>query len=182
MKIQSGKTVGTQVGAVESRERTRRRYKPQNVHILFVGEAPPASGLFFYDANSGLYRAMRDTFIRALPGLGDANFLKCFQRLGCYLVDLCGEPVDRLDKDLRKSICSDGESRLAETIRTLKPELIISVVRSIQNNVSRACEQAGFSGQHINLPYPGRWVRHRVEFENALAPILKLEFGHVERC
>lgn len=169
-------------GTHASRELTRQRYRPVNVHILFVGEAPPASGLFFYDANSGLYRAIRNTFIHALPALHDADSLRAFQRLGCYLVDLCGKPVDQLDKDLRKSICSDGESRLAETIRALKPKLIISVVRSIQNNVSRACEQADFTGQHINLPYPGRWVRHRIEFENALAPILQREYGHVESC
>jgi hypothetical protein len=160
----------------ESRERKRRRYKPDSVRMLFVGEAPPASGLFFYDANSGLYRVIRDTFLRSLPVLSEANFLTDFQRLGCYLVDLCGEPVDHLDKDLRRTICSKGEPRLAETIHTLQPKFIISVVRSIQNNVSRACEQAGFGGQHINLPYPGRWVRYRIEFESALAPILQREF------
>ena len=182
MKIQSSKTTGMKADTGRSRELTRQRYRPEHVHMLFVGEAPPASGLFFYDANSGLYRAIRDTFLQALPALREGDFLRCFQRLGCYLVDLCGEPVDRLDKDLRRGICSDGESRLAETIRTLKPKLIISVVRSIQNNVSRACEQAGFGGQHINLPYPGRWVRHRAEFENALAPILQREFGACRSC
>jgi hypothetical protein len=160
----------------DSRELTRRRYKPVSVHMLFVGEAPPASGLFFYDANSGLYRAIRDTFLRTLPVLREGNFLTDFQRLGCYLVDLCGEPVDQLDKDLRRRICSKGESRLAETIGTLKPKLIISVVRSIEKNVSRACKQVNFGGQHINLPYPGRWIRHRIEFENQLAPILQREF------
>ena len=176
MKTPSSGAEGIEDGTRESRELTRQRYRPDNVHMLFIGEAPPASGLFFYDANSGLYRAIRNTFIHALPALREADFLKCFQRLGCYLVDLCGEPVDRMDKPLRKSSCSDGESRLAETIRTLKPKFIISVVRSIQNNVSRACAQAGFGGQHINLPYPGRWVRHRTEFEHALAPILQREF------
>jgi hypothetical protein len=150
--------------------------------MLFVGEAPPASGLFFYKGNSGLYRAIRGTFINALPSFPEEDFLRCFQSLGCYLVDLCGVPVDRLNKDLRRRICSDGESQLAETIRTLKPKLIISVVRSIQNNVSRACDKADFGGQHINLPYPGRWVRHRLEFETALAPVLQREFDHVESC
>jgi hypothetical protein len=182
MKIQSSKTTGMKADTGRSRELTRQRYRPKHVHMLFVGEAPPASGLFFYDANSGLYRAIRNTFLQTLPVLRDRDFLKCFQRLGCYLVDLCGKPVDRLDKDLRRGICSHAEPRLIETIRTLKPKLIISVVRSIQNNVSRACEQAGFCGEHTNLPYPGRWVRHRAEFEKALAPILQREVGRIRSC
>ena len=180
MSVGSEESVNSLRSDDESRECIRRLYEPENVHMLFVGEAPPASGLFFYDANSGLYRAVRETFLHALPGLRETDFLNCFQRLGCYLVDLCGKPIDRLDKDLRKRICSDSEPELAETIRTLKPKFIVSVVRSIQDNVTRACERADFGGQHMNLPYPGRWVRHCTEFKNALAPLLKREFDYLE--
>lgn len=182
MNLQSCGTKEREYGTRQSRECIRRRYQPDKVHILFVGEAPPASGLFFYDANSGLYRAVRDTFVRALPVLREADFLSLFQRLGYYLVDLCQEPVDRLPKDVRRRMCCESESRLAETVATLKPKLIISVVRSVQGNVSRACEQSGFQGEHLNLPYPGRWVRHRLAFEDALAPILQREFAHIGSC
>jgi hypothetical protein len=64
--------------------------------MLFVGESPPASGRLFYHADSGLYRAIRQTFLSALPDLKDADFLESFRQLDCYLVDLCGSPVDRL--------------------------------------------------------------------------------------
>ena len=30
--------------SLESRERSRRQYRPRRVRILFVGEAPPVSG------------------------------------------------------------------------------------------------------------------------------------------
>ena len=166
----------------ESRERIRRQYQPANVHILFVGEAPPASGLFFYKQNSGLYRAIRGTFIKALPNLPQGDFLKCFHSLGCYLVDLCGEPVDQLEASQRKEICADGEFRLAATIRQLQPKLIVSVVRSIRKNVDRACAMAQFRGEHLNLPYPGRWIRFRGQFEKELTPILQREFGNVSSC
>ena len=50
-----------------SKERLRQRQRPRRVIILFVGEAPPASGRFFYQADSGLYRAIREAFVKAFP-------------------------------------------------------------------------------------------------------------------
>src|SRR5215469_15628818 len=95
--------------ASRKRERLRRRYRPDRVRILFVGEAPPVSGRFFYQGDSGLYRAIRDTFVMAFPSLQRDEFLEEFQALGCYLVDLCGEPVDHLVRSTRTRICRAGE-------------------------------------------------------------------------
>ena len=69
--------------SLESRERSRRQYRPRRVRILFVGEAPPASGRFFYHADSGLYRAIRDTFVTAFPSLRSSKgkFLETFTNL-----------------------------------------------------------------------------------------------------
>src|SRR5215510_3842713 len=143
--------------SLESRERLRRQYRPRRLRILFVGEAPPASGRFFYHADSGLYRAIRDTFEAALPSLrsADDDFLESFRRLGCYLVDLCGTPVDRMDARLRRDICVTGEARLARMLRQLRPKIVVVLVRSIASNVRRAETAAGWSGVHLELPYPG---------------------------
>ena len=70
------------------RERLRKRYRPERVQILFVGESPPASGRFFYQADSGLYRAVKETFLTAIAPLAKNDFLDSFRSLGCYLVDL----------------------------------------------------------------------------------------------
>jgi len=121
-----------------AREVSRERYRPDRIHLLFVGEAPPASGRFFYHADSGLYRAVRTAFITALPALENSEFLKSFQALGCYLVDLCAEPVDRLGKKERMRVCTESEGRLARTIKRLQPRTVITVVRSIATNVKRA--------------------------------------------
>jgi hypothetical protein len=164
---------GTDRSALRARENLRRRYRPDKVRILFVGEAPPASGRFFYQGDSGLYRAVRDTFIAAFPSLQVDEFLEAFRDMGCYLVDLCGQPVDDLPQPARRSICHAGESRLARTIRKLRPRLIVTVLRSIRDSVQRAEIQAGWSGTHIELPYPGRWKHHRVEFQSKLAPLLR---------
>src|SRR6202041_2824409 len=101
-RMNSGRVAGTlsrdtKSGALLARERVRRLYRPDRVRILFVGEAPPASGRFFYRGDSGLYRAVRDTFKIVDPSIHDEDFLAAFQALGCYLIDLCPDPVDRLD-------------------------------------------------------------------------------------
>lgn len=156
-----------------SRERLRRRYRPDRVRILFVGESPPASGRFFYQADSGLYRSIRETFLAAFPPLRQTEFLDSFRSLGCYLVDLCGEPVDNMTRHARRCGCSAGEVRLARTIRALRPRIIITVVRSIRANLRRAQERAGWSGLRLELPYPGRWYRHRMQFRRQLVPLLR---------
>jgi Uracil DNA glycosylase superfamily len=156
------------------REKLRKRYRPTRVRVLFVGESPPASGRFFYQEDSGLYRAVRDTFLRAMPSLRDADFLQSFRELGCYLVDLCGEPVDHLRRDQRAYACQAGEARLRRTIQQLKPEIIVTVVRSIAPNVRRVLARADWKGQHLELPYPGRWLHHRTVFEKELIPVLRV--------
>ena len=154
------------------RERLRRRYRPKRVQILFIGEAPPVSGRFFYQADSGLYRAVRDTFIRAFPTHCDEDFLNSFSRLGCYLVDLCGKPVDHLDNKQRKKACAEGEARLGRAFQQLHPKVVITVVRSIAGNVQRVQQKANWAGTYLELPYPGRWWRHRIAFEKTLVPVL----------
>lgn len=156
----------------DKREHLRRRYRPDHVRVLFVGEAPPVSGRFFYQGDSGLYRAVRDTFVMAFPSLPTDEFLEEFRTLGCYLVDLCGQPVDHLAHSARKKVCGAGGVRLARTIRSLHPMVIVTLVRSIRSSVGRAQRMAGWTGLHLEPPYPGRWKHHRVEFQRQLVPLL----------
>jgi hypothetical protein len=167
-------------GAQESaaaKERLRERYRPERVRILFVGESPPASGRFFYQADSGLYSAIRDTFLAAFPDLRKDHFLESFRSMGCYLVDLSEKPVDRLNARARRRACMAGETRLVRRIRQLDPEIIVTVVQSIAENVERAANSAGWNGLHVVLPYPGRWQRYRQEFRRKLLPVLRASFG-----
>jgi hypothetical protein len=144
--------------------------------MLFVGESPPASGRFFYQADSGFYRAVRDSFVGALPQFRKTEFLVLFRELSCYLVDLCERPVDRLSGKERRDVCQDGEARLSKIIAELQPEIIVTVVRSIAPNVRRAQELAKWDGQSLEVPYPGRWKTHRAAFDEALRPLLRKTF------
>jgi hypothetical protein len=161
-----------------SRERLRRSFRPEQVKVLFVGESPPASGRFFYQADSGLYRAIREGFITAFPILSGADLLKSFQAMGCYLVDLCGEPVDRLSAVERRQACVDAEARLARMLREFKPLILVTVVRSIAKNAARAQKKAGWSGSYVELPYPGRWNHLKTEFLESLVPLLRKNYRH----
>jgi hypothetical protein len=155
------------------RERLRESFRPSRIQLLFVGESPPASGRFFYSANSGLYRAMRAAFQTADPSVSEENFLAAFRARGCYLTDLSHEPVDNLDAHLRRTIRGNGEKLLAREIARLQPPIIAIVLRSIVNNVENAATLANWRGQLLQLPYPGRWIRHREGFIHALVPVIR---------
>jgi hypothetical protein len=160
-----------------SRERLRRRYRPAEIRLLFVGEAPPASGRFFYRQDSGLYRAIRDAFCAIDPSVTDDRFLGIFQRTGCYLIDACAEPVDHLDPQSRRAACLAGEKSLGRKIRRLQPAAIVILLQSIQGNVRRAVEHVDWRGEIIDVAYPGRWARHRENFMRVLVPKLRDRLG-----
>lgn len=153
-------------------EQLRRQYRPEQVRLLFIGESPPASGRFFYARNSGLYRAMLEVFKSVDPGIRDETFLDVFQASGCYLVDLCPQPVDHLDRHQRRATCAASEELLAKEILVLGPLMIATLLRSIEPNVARAVTLACWKGQTIHLPYPGRWERLRVQFAERLRPAI----------
>jgi hypothetical protein len=156
-----------------SRERLRRSFRPARIRLLFIGESPPASGRFFYSANSGLYRAMLAAFQIADAEVDDENFLTRFRARGCYLTDLCREPVDHLDRAERRAMRSAGEPFLARELKRLHPETIAPVLRSIVGNVEHATARAHWQGEMLQFPYPGRWSRHRTAFIEALVPVIQ---------
>jgi hypothetical protein len=157
------------IASHKKREALRRRFRPAQVRLLFIGESPPASGRFFYQADSGLYRAMLAAFVAHDCSVDGGNFLAKFQDAGCYLVDLCPDPVDQLALSERRATCQASEGSLASTIARLGPSAIVTVVRSIEANVERAIFSARWQGALIRLPYPGRWSRHRSQFVEELS-------------
>jgi hypothetical protein len=156
-----------------ARNKLRRQYIPARLRVLFIGEAPPASGRFFYRKDSGLYRAFRGAFQLTDPAINDDNFLGIFQAAGCYLIDLCGRPVDQLSPAERRAACIASEPALSRKLQTLQPETIATVVHSIRENINRAVAHAGWTGQRLELPYPGRWKRHREIFVSQLVPLIR---------
>lgn len=128
----------------------------------------PASGRNFYRADSGLYRAIREAFVAANPMFDVDDFLAAFLDVGCYLIDLCREPVDCLPARDRRLACRASEAQLADAISDLRPRSVITVVRSIEVNVARALAKAHWNGPIVSRPYPGRWSTHKTVFVSSL--------------
>ena len=164
-----------------AREQLRRSFLPADVRVFFIGESPPAAGTFFYAADSGLYRATRDAFGAALPSChGSDSFLTCFAACGCYLDDLCHEPVnhltDRRDGSWQKRLKArrGGEPRLAQTLAELQPQVVVILLKGIAKNVARAASLAGYAEvERYTLTYPSRWHLHRLAYRRELTALVR---------
>jgi len=148
---------------VATNEAVRRRFLPERVSVLFIGESPPAGGTFFYLANSKLYEATKEAFRAALPDLvRGPNFLEAFAKCGCYLDDLCLEPVNhlKLDNPLAKAkrlrLREEGEAPLAKRMREFEPRHVVVVMKGIEENARRALDIAQVEVALDALPFPGR--------------------------
>lgn len=170
------------ISVKDGREHLRQRYGPPRIRLLFIGESPPASGRFFYRQDSGLYRAIRDSFRVVDPSITNDTFLEIFRNSGCYLIDACAGPVDHLDAHSRRAACLAAEPALTHKIRQLRPAAIVALLQSIRENVRRATARAGWSGPILELPYPGRWASHRKILLERLVPQLKPVVHQVMSC
>jgi hypothetical protein len=154
-------------------ERLRRRYRPDDVRVLLVGESPPSGGAFFYSANSKLYDATREAFEAGIPALRrEHDFLFAFQRLGCYLDDLCLVSVNHLDMRDPKRLAEQkrGVAPLARRMKPLEPSVICVVMKAIVPAVSDAVDRAGLDLQREALPFP---ARHRPQYVAGLTQLVR---------
>ncbi|MGE5114006.1 MAG: hypothetical protein ACM3JB_24365 [Acidobacteriaceae bacterium] len=62
---------------------------------------------------------------------------------------------------------------MARNIFDLKPKTVVTVVRSIAVNVGHALQTANWSGEYVELPYPGRWRHHQLAFQEVLVPLVR---------
>jgi hypothetical protein len=156
---------------MRSPDEMRRKFRPTEVRVLFVGESPPAGGTFFYFGNSILFRATRDAFQRAVPDLLSRDFLASFSGLGCYLEDLCSQPVNRLPDAPRRTARRDSESALAARLTKTSPKAVIVVMSAIAENVRRSLASAEIDCPVYVLPFPSR-PEHKRRYVEELAEIV----------
>jgi hypothetical protein len=153
-------------------EALRRRYMPTEVRVLFVGESEPAGGTFFYNANSRLYAATKAGFEQALPALAtQSSFLESFKGLGCWLVDLCDRPVNRLPKQDRLAARDAGVAALSAVIGRVQPAFVAVVMMALDQWVDRALEDAAYAVEAALLAFPSR-PEWRQRYERDLAGLV----------
>jgi hypothetical protein len=68
-------------------EEIRKRFGPEQIATLFVGESAPASGDFFYCGNNAILRHFQRATEKAL-GPSELAFLDRFKSYGWFLDDL----------------------------------------------------------------------------------------------
>ncbi len=150
-------------------EALRESFRPERVRVLFVGEAPPSSGAFFYEPGSSRHRVVQRVFEKAFDlTFDDGEFLVWFSKAGCYLEDLSHRPVEGTTSAGRRALYEEGTERLAATLRELRPEVVVILLRRIAPHVRAAVERAELSAEVVDVPYPGRWPAHRLVFERTL--------------
>jgi hypothetical protein len=155
-------------------EALRESFRPRRVRVLFVGEAPPSSGAFFYEPRSSRHRVVERVFAKAFDvSFDEDEFLGWFSRAGCYLEDLSHRPVEGLTAEGRRALYDTGTERLAATLGELRPAVVVTLLRRIAPHVRAAVERAELAAEVVDVPYPGRWPAHRLVFERTLVRDLR---------
>lgn len=152
----------------------RLRYKPEEIRVLFVGESPPRSGEFFYLANSNLFRATQEAFavVYGPECPGGAAFLDFFQARGCYLEDLCSNPVNGLEEAQRESERESGVIELADRMTSHRPRAVATLMLAIAGHVQRAVDLANVEPEcSCRFPFPR--PEHRSRYVSELAAGLR---------
>jgi len=159
---------------MEELENLRKKYKPEEIRILFVGESPP-KGAFFYDEAKGsnLGRATKEAFEKAFQMGFESyqEFLEFFKSQGCYLVDLFQERG-------KKIVCAteeekrEAEKKLKKFIAKHKPKIVVAVLKRIHRNVEKAVKD----GEVRPLPFP--LGMHKDKYIKGLIKILKEHYHH----
>jgi hypothetical protein len=146
----------------------RAAYRPSAIRVLFVGEAPPAGGTFFYAANSQVYRYLKEVLE---PHLGwPTDFLAAFAARGYFLDDLVTEPVDHIPLGERTPIFRKSVPLLAHRLREYRPQLIVTVLKRIEDHVEESRQVAGIEAPHYKVPFPGNG--QQANFRRRMAEIL----------
>jgi hypothetical protein len=144
----------------------RERYRPELIKVLFVGEAPPISGRFFYRGNNRLLDHMRDVLEER--GKDDDAFLESFRERGWYLDDLVTAPITDIRK--RRAKCLKARDSLAERIIKYNPLAIVCLLRGIGDDVEIAAHRAGSKLRPYVVPFAGH--SHQGEFKEEMRRIL----------
>lgn len=104
---------------------------------------------------------------------GDAAaFLAAFKAAGCYLLNLCEQPVNGMKGAERRRACKEGIPVLARTLAELRPRAVIGVKLTLQPHIRRAIADAGIEEPGLYmLPFPA--FQHGPKYVSRLVESLK---------
>jgi len=155
-------------------ENLRLQYRPEKIRVLFVAESRPIGGTFFYAGNSHLVRYTAEAFRKAYGGNATtmADFLDGFKAAGCYLEDLCPEPVNHIKAHaLRRAEWKRSVGYLSRRMESASPSAIIPIHKGSEPYVIQAAQEAGFLDRlkpAIPFPSMGNHPRYIAELSRII--------------
>lgn len=155
-------------------EELRIQYKPDTIEVLFIGESRPKGGMFFYNADSNLYRETKKAFDEYF---GENIFiLDAFKKWNYWLYDICENPVNGLNRQERNDEIHRKLPDLEKLVRTKNPKfLIVCKKGSIMKEIRKSSIMTKYREDQtiFFLPFPccGRQKEYRSGLTNALTKI-----------
>lgn len=162
----------------------RRRYRPDRLKVLLVGESPPAprgdAVPFFYADHLGadnLFRAVVETVLgldaQTLRREPKARVLAELQERGLWLVDAVDEPVNHLSMPERRQRVRGGVEGLVERCLQESPKGGVAICHGlVYRSAAGPLRDAGIRLLHDEpLPFPSRG--HRARFVAGLRAALE---------
>jgi len=143
----------------DDRVQLRRKYRPDKIRFLIIGESPPHKGTFFYKKDSLLFKATLAAFEIVFPKVNQVDVLDQFQQMGFYLDDLCEEPVDQYyDKDPnRYTLRVLYEPKLKKRILLFEPGIIFYTPKTyLEEHIKRILNEINMNISLVPLPFPSR--------------------------
>ena len=160
----------------ERREAAAHRYKPDQVRLLLVAEAPPADDhryFYFEDVTSHdfLFLGVTEAYLhKKLDSSEKAKGLAELRDSGVFLVDLMLDPVDG----------SKLESHVPDLIqrcRKLEPERIILIKATVFDAAYHALRTAGLPVVNKRVYFPSHGWQHQFQEQFREALMMEVQSG-----
>lgn len=153
----------------ESRRAASRRYKPKNVALLLVAEAPPkAPGRYFYFEQEQSHDLLFNAVVKALFGESPRpqdkpHWLQELKRSGVYLIEVSDDPVEASD-------LSSKVPDLIRRVRRLKPRCVLLLKATVYDHAFVALRDGGVPVVDVRIPFPsaGRQLLFHRRFRKGL--------------
>ncbi|WP_439559235.1 hypothetical protein [Dyadobacter sp.] len=152
-------------------------YRPDQVKMLFVAEAPGGGEKHFYHANTNLYRTIRDAFEVVYGNFNSPeDFIKFFKSTGCYLDHLSQVPLDKANRQARLDGRKTAAESLSSRINEMSPEIVVVLMKEIMPFVESALGQPGINSVRslLVVPYPAGSHANKQNCISEITQILKL--------
>jgi hypothetical protein len=146
------------------------KYKPDNIKVLLVAEAPPAADdrYFYFEnvvSNDWLFLGVSEVMLGQRPSrCNKAENLESLCEKGIFLIDLKPDPVD--DSPLQLYV-----SDLIDRCLSLNPERIILIKATVFDIAYTVLKEAGLPvvDKRVYFPSTGQQGNFRKQFKEALA-------------